>query len=339
MMDVEVGLDAKVAFLKRPESYPSRPGRVDAIETHMAWVFLAGNRAYKLKKPVRHSFLDFSTLEARRRDCELEVQLNRRLAPDTYLGTVALTLGAGGALELSGAGSPVEWLVKMRRLPRERMLDVAILARSWKPEDIERVASLLANFYMRAPAEPITEAVHAARLRADLEESRSELLGSDALRPYHGRVVRVAEALSQFLVTHWPRIGRRLAEGRIIEAHGDLRPEHVGLGPPAVIIDCLEFNRAFRVLDAADELAYFALECERLGAPEIGTLAIRHYSLRSGDRPEAQLLAFYTSFRALLRAKIAVWHLEDDHIRDTARWVRRAIEYIVLSERPLDRLT
>jgi aminoglycoside phosphotransferase family enzyme len=325
-----VSLDAKVAFLMRPDSYTSRPARVDAIETHMAWVFLTSNRAYKMKKPVRYSFLDFSTLDARRRDCELEVQLNRRLAPTTYLGTVSLTLNAAGALELNGAGQPVEWLVKMNRLPHDRMLDHAIKQRTWRREDITQVAELLVRFYQTAPTEAMTADTYAQRLRADLEESRSELVGTPALRTHRDRIEQVAAMLSHYLDNHRDHVDQRVAQGRIIGSHGDLRPEHVALGPPPQIIDCLEFNRSFRILDPADELSYLALECERLGAPEIGDIVLDHYSKKSGDHPPVELLRFYRAFRALLRAKIAVWHIADNNVRDPARWARRAIDYVQL---------
>lgn len=116
-------LQAKVACLSRPEIYPERPAAVEVVQTHMSFVFLTGSYAYKLKKPVRYHFLDFSTLEARYRDCQEEVRLNRRLARDVYLGVVPLTLAPQGGLRLGGDGEPVEWLVQMRQLPKRLMLE------------------------------------------------------------------------------------------------------------------------------------------------------------------------------------------------------------------------
>ena len=115
--------EAKLAFLAQRAAYSDRPCRVECIETHMAWVFLTDRHAFKLKKPVRYEFLDFSTVEARRQDCAREIELNRRLAADVYLESVPLSVGADGLLQLGGDGEIVDWLVKMRRLPRERMLD------------------------------------------------------------------------------------------------------------------------------------------------------------------------------------------------------------------------
>jgi len=122
------GLEAKVRALRDPATYPEAPRAIEVRETHMSWVFLTERHVYKLKKPVRYDFLDFSTFEKRRADCEAEVRLNRRFAPDVYLGIVALTADAHGALRLNGEGEAIEWLVKMRRLPDEHMLDQRIRA-------------------------------------------------------------------------------------------------------------------------------------------------------------------------------------------------------------------
>lgn len=137
----DASIDEKVAFLRRPEAYPSRPARVEVVETHMSWVFLTDELAYKLKKPVLYQFLDFSTVEARRLNCEREVSLNRRLAADVYHGIVSLDLGSDGNLRLGGGGTAVDWLVKMRRLPAHRMLDAAIRSDSVSAEDIDRLQS------------------------------------------------------------------------------------------------------------------------------------------------------------------------------------------------------
>jgi aminoglycoside phosphotransferase family enzyme len=328
----ETTLAEKVAFLLRSSSYSEGPAAIEAIETHMAWVFLTPRHAYKLKKPVRYAFLDFSTLEARRRDCEAEVRLNRRLARDVYLGTVPLTRQPDGALELRGRGNPVEWLVRMRRLPRERMLDHAIRAGTWRPEEIEGVAAKLVHFYIRSRPLPLTCERYRQRFRDDIEENRRELIGMQEQAVSPGQVERIACAQLAWINEHGTILDRRVETNRIIEAHGDLRPEHVVLTQPPVIIDCLEFNRAFRILDPLDELAFFAMECDRLGAADIGRIALRAYAQLAADAPPPGLVDFYESFRALLRAKIALWHLRDNHVTDRTRWRMNAAAYLELAE-------
>lgn len=326
-----LGLTAKVAFLRRPESYPGRPGSVDAVETHMSWVFLAGDRVYKLKKPVRYDFLDFSTVELRRLSCRREVRLNRRLAPDVYLGVVPLTADERGRLELGGdreGRTVVDWLVEMRRLPAESMLDHKIAQHTVSGEDVRRVGLLLARFYRQAPPVRITAAAYRRRFRDDVESVRRELTRPADTLP-RARVLAVAGRLLGFLDRHGDLLDERVAGRRIVEAHGDLRPQHVCLAEPPVVIDCLEFKRDFRLLDPVDELAYLALECERLGAAWIGDRLLAIYEEETGDHPAPALLEFYKTFRAFLRGKIAFLHIREPG--DPDHWVALTKRYLELA--------
>ena len=326
----EPDLAAKVDFLRRPSAYPDAPRRGEAPETHMSWVFLTEQYVYKLKKPVRWDVLDFSTPELRRIDCEEEVRLNRRLARDVYLGVRALTLEPDGGLALDGAGRAVDWLVHMRRLPAESMLDHRIEAGRVEEDHVRPVARLLARFYAAAEAIPCTPQAYRERLAEGTRADWRELL-----RPAFGlpgeQVSAIAKEQLAFLERRADLFEQRVREGRIVEGHGDLRPEHICLGPEPAIIDCLEFSRDLRVLDPADELAFLALECERLGAPAVGGWFLAAYAEATGDEPPPELLAFHRAYRALRRAKIAVWHLNDPDVRDPERWRRRALAYLALA--------
>ncbi|NIP60872.1 MAG: hypothetical protein GWM92_20665 [Gemmatimonadetes bacterium] len=328
-----VGLEEKVAALRRPETYPHRPLEVEAVETHMAWVFLAGTEAYKLKKPVRYDFLDFSTLEDRRRDCRDEVRLNRRLAPDVYRGVRALRRTPEGDLVLDGEGEGrvVEWLVHMRRLPRERMLDARIRGEGVSNEEVEKVVKRLVRFYRTVPRIPREADEYRESFRREVRECRRELERAPAdLSPH--RPAGLASELLDFLVEGGSLLDGRIREDRIVEGHGDLRPEHICLEPEPVIIDCLEFNFEFRVIDPADELSFLSVECARLGDEELGDAFLHGYRRLSGDAPSSELLAFYKAFRAFLRAKIAIWHTRDDAIRDHhGKWIERTRTYLELA--------
>lgn len=326
-----VELAEKLAFLRRPESYPDRPAAVDAIETHAAWVFLTPRFAYKLRKPVRLPFLDFTTLARRRRDAGAEVRLNRRLAPDVYLDVVPLTADPGG-LHFGGPGRAVEWLVRMRRLEGERFLDRALAAGTADAAGLEAVARLLVDFYRFAPRVAFTPDEYRARLRADIAAS-ARALAEPRFGIAPDSVIHTVMAQHAFLDHRADVVAARAEGGRIVEGHGDLRPEHVFLGPPPAVIDCVSYNRDFRVLDPADELAYLDLECEFLGAPAAGARVLEHYRALSGDRPPEPLLHFYRSVRATLRAKLAVWHLDDPAQPDPGAWRDRARRYLALAER------
>lgn len=321
----------KVDFLLRPESYPEGTGAVEAIETHISWVFLTDKHAYKLKKPVRYPFLDFRTIDARHIDALEEVRLNRRLAREIYLGLVPIA-HRGGRPRLGGNGRAVDWLVKMRRLPAGRMLDRLIGQGQLEPEEIRKVGERLGRFYREQ--RPVEVAVHEYRrcLQDDIDENAAELTGGDYALPAD-RVAAVCRRQSAFLASAGKVLGERVRQGRIVEGHGDLRPEHVCLTEPPVIIDCLEFRRQFRLLDPADELAYLGMECERLGAAWIVPELFGIYRAVTGDTPPRELVHFYASLRAALRAKLAIWHNRDHGITDPLKWVRKALSYLEVAER------
>lgn len=321
--------DAVVAFLSRAAAYPEGPAAVEVIETHLSWVFLTDTRAYKLKKAATHDGLDLRTVTSRRRNSEKEVRLNRRLAPDVYLGTTPLTRDASGELRLGGDGDPVDWLVVMRRLPADCMLDRRIAAGDVDQGHVRRLARRLAGFYASAPRAEWTGPEHRRVLEEGVRGDRRELSC-----PGHGldeaRVLRVTDVLLETLGRSAARFDERAAAGRVVEGHGDLRPEHICLGPEPVVIDCLEFSRALRLVDPADELAFLALECERLGAPRVGRWVIDEYERCAGDRLPPELLRFYRAYRACRRATLAVWHLRDRR-PDGARWRERAHRYLDLA--------
>lgn len=327
---LDASTDEKVAFLRRPEAYPARPARVEVIETHMSWVFLAGKLVYKLKKPVRYEFLDFSTIEARREDCEREVELNRRLAADVYCGVVPLMLGSDGNLALDGKGSVVEWLVKMHRLPAHRMLDATIFANTVSAEDIRKLAHALSAFYRSSAPVALRDSEYRARFARNIGDNQVELS-----KPHYGlsatQIRELTAAQESFLRTRGSLLDQRVHAKKIVEGHGDLRPEHICLTAEPKIIDCLEFNREFRILDPADELAYLAMECDRLDAAAIGDEILRQYLEATGDIVPDELIRFYKTFRACLRAKIAIWHIADHEVRDTNKWRARANDYLRLA--------
>jgi aminoglycoside phosphotransferase family enzyme len=325
------GLARKVAFLSRASHYPHRPSRVTTIETHFAWVFLAGRYAYKLKKPARQAGMDYRSLAARERGCREEVRLNRRLAPSVYLGVVPLTT-VRGRLSLGGRGRAVDFLVKMRRLPAAAMLDRALLRRAPRIAGLEPLIALLADFYARARAEPFTARRYLARFAKQIDRNLA------ALRPARDRIdwaraVRIAGLQQDFLRRARRMVGAR--GRRVVEAHGDLRSEHVCLEPLAVI-DCLEFDHRLRRLDPHEDVALLALEIERR-RPALARVFLRRLAARMGDPVPACLTHIYMSHRALTRAKLAAWHLDDPLIPDPAPWIAKTDTYCRIAERHVRR--
>jgi uncharacterized protein len=324
----------KVRFLSDPAHYPHRPDRVEIVETHMSWVFLAGNVVFKLKKPVRSPVLDFSSLEARELNCRNELRLNRRLAPDIYLDVVALARSAEGRLSLDAPGEPIDWLVKMKRLPADRMLDEAIRAGTVSRRAVEQVAELLARFY-RSAGRPAVDPDFLWRAQMREEAENRRVLADASLGMPARRVEPVLSAMRAAIEEARPALRQRARDGWVVDGHGDLRPEHVALTEPPVIIDCLEFNSELRSVDPFDELAFLDLDCERLGAGWIGGVIIGRCAASLGHAPPRELLSLYRASRALLRARLALAHLLEPDPRTPEKWKPLALDYVAIAEAAL----
>ena len=323
-------LDAKVSFLSRPDTYRPMPGEVICRETHMSWVFLVGDRVYKLKKPVRFPYLDFSSVARREAACRAELRLNRALAPDIYLDVLPLVVTDDG-LSIGGTGTPVDWLVFMKRLDERNMLDRVIDERRFEIRKLDRLVATLAQFYHSAAPVFLSPAIHLADWKRSLAYNRRVLLDPRFGIPA-GLVRRIDRPQRQFLNRRGHLIAARLRHRRIVDGHGDLRPEHIWLGEKVRIIDCLEFNPRLRVVDPFDEVAFLSLECERLGAAWVGAYIERRMKRMLRDGPVEELFTFYRCHRATLRARLAIAHFLEEHPRTPEKWPRLAATYLKLAE-------
>lgn len=324
----------KARFLSESRAYPDAPEPVSVVETHMSYVFLAGDRVYKLKKPARFPFLDFSTIAARERNCREEARLNRRLAPDVYLGVVPLTFDATRGLALDGDGAVVDWLVEMRRLPQEAMLDRLIRDGRLTQARIEALCDTLADFYRRAERSSIAPKDYARRFFREQEENRDILTRRDFALD-HGRLPILLDALDARLTACRSLLEERVAVGALVDGHGDLRPEHICLCEPIVIFDCLEFNAELRQVDPFDELAFLGVECAQLGAERLGPQLVEKVAERLSCAPPRQLVSLYAAWRAVLRARLCVAHLLDATPREPEKWEPLAARYLDLAQRAL----
>ena len=322
-------LTEKVNALRLPATYAQPNLAIESIETHFAWVFLAGDYAYKLKKPAAYPGMDLRTLEARHASCLEELRLNRKLAPDVYLDVVPLVRGRNLQLQLGAEGPIVDWLVRMRRLPSASMLDRAIETGTVSPSALASVGSLLVRFYGSVPfgADEYVE-----RITARIHDDRHALFAPELrLDDHHVQAALTATWCALAAVER--ELASRAREGRIVEAHGDLRPEHICLSNPPRIIDSLEFSQDLRTLDPAEELSYLWIECLQAGNPQAADCVIDAYRRGSGDPISDRLLDFYRSRRAMVRAKIMAWHLNDPAVRDLAPWRELAEAYLAHAER------
>jgi aminoglycoside phosphotransferase family enzyme/predicted kinase len=310
-----------VADLLRAEAYPWRPATVELIETHISWVFLAGDRVLKVKRPVVFPFVDHASLASRRQSCHDEVRLNRRLTDGVYLNVVPIVASPiDNRLEVAGQGPAVEWGTLMRRLPASAMLD-ALLAAGAAPADLaDRLAARLIPFHRdvaaRCEGEPAAVAAAMTRIVTDNLAELAPFVGAPLGAVQLGFV---SAAMHRFVRERDALLRQRATTGWIREGHGDLRAEHVCLegDSPVQIFDCVEFNRDVRCADVASDLVYLLMDLTRLGARQTAATLLARYRDAGLALPD-DLLRFYGAHRALVRAKIACigWSAADHEARD-----------------------
>lgn len=313
-------------FLECPENYPDPTSTVETRETHLSRVFLTDCFVYKLKKPLRYDFLDFTTLEARRRNCEIEVAINSELAPSIYQGVVTLADHSERGLNLQGQGRPVDYLVKMSRLPDDDNLESRLSRGEVIEAEVWQAAGRLARFYADRIVHGVVRVEEVMDKVADLMTELGEL-------PVE--VNDRAEALGGRLRELLSSQAGLLAERKQMDVHGDLRPEHVYLGDKPVFIDRLEFNAQLRLMDPLEELSFFAMECARLDAAWVGKTFLQVYREETGDRAPDVLVDIYTGYRALLWAVLSARHLgRGDHRKP---WEAKTRDYLERGLRAVER--
>ncbi len=282
----------------------------ELAETHSAIVVFAGDRAYKLKKPVRFDFLDFSTRELREQAAHREVDLNRRIAPDVYLGVADV---------IDVDGSTCDHLVVMRRLPADRRLSALITAGTVTDDDLRSLARVVAVFHGRAVRDAATAAAGApasiaAKLARDLEELRGfggSIFATDLLDEVTIRATRYVQGRARLFE-------RRVADGWVCDGHGDLLTDDVFCLPDGPrVLDCIDFSDELRYGDVLADVAFLAMDLEHLGARDRAASFLAHYDEFSGERHPSSLVDYYVAFRALIRAKVSALRVEQGE--DAAR--------------------
>jgi len=298
--------------MMRPGFYPASPARVEFKQTHISYVFLAGDHVYKIKKPVHFPFIDCSKLGDRFRYCCEEVRLNARLSPRVYLGVFAI-LGRGDSFVLGPEvrtehAEAVEYAVKMRRLPDDRMLDTLLAAGRVNRATIRAIAARIAEFHENAPSNRGWAYGSAAAIwRGVIEDiaQNEDFIGHTLNKEQFTAIDAFCRA---FITAHWRVLNDRALAGRVREGHGDLRAEHICLlgteKREIDVIDCVEFSERLRYGDVASEIAFLAMDLDRLGAPRLADELVEAYAEIAGDEELAILVPLYKCYRACVRGKV-----------------------------------
>jgi aminoglycoside phosphotransferase family enzyme/predicted kinase len=330
--------------LSRPAAYPHAVETVTVLQTHISVVFLAGPFAYKLKKPIRTGYLDFTTLDRRCHFCHEEVRLNRRLAPTVYLDVVTVTV-EDGRPRVEGSETPLDWLVKMHRLPPEHTLRAHLERDDLPQEALAALAGRIAAFHASSPlVGPDSPAGRFERVAANIRATLPT--GPDDTLPA-GLRERLASAVEANLPRMRPIIEARAVRGLPRDIHGDIRLDHIYLFPERkepddiVVIDCIEFNEQFRQADPIAELAFPIMELHEIGRLDLADAFADAYFQSAHDWIGADgrvLVPFYSGYRAAVRAEVESMRSRDPGVAPADRVVseRRARALWLLALRYLD---
>lgn len=315
-----------VEDLLNPEAYPEKIQSVELVQTHISFVFLTERFVYKVKKPVNFGFLDFTTLEKRKYYCEQELILNRRLSPEVYIDVVSV-VERKGRHWLWGEGKIVDYAVKMKRLPMERLMKNLLLNGELEEEMLDRVAEKIAKFHKNAERSPEIDRygqIETIKFNTDENFQQTE--------KYIGKTItqkqfeELKEYTDNFYRTKAELINRRIKDGRIRDCHGDLHMEHICIMEDDIVIfDCIEFNERFRYSDTAADIAFLAMDLDYYGRRDYSDKLMEFYVEHSDDREVMEMLTFYKIYRAWVRGKVASFKLDDPSISEEEKKEATAI--------------
>jgi aminoglycoside phosphotransferase family enzyme/predicted kinase len=298
-----------IDFLGKPSSYGGAVERVEIIETHASLVFLAGDRAYKLKRAVKYSYLDFSTAERRRVACEAELGLNRRTAPELYLEVRALIRGAQGELTFGNAGGAVDWIVVMRRFDQAMVFDELAKAGRLSASSMIELTSQIASFHQSAERRP--DHGGAAALAAVLETNHGCLTAAREAGLSAERIAEVRLKSLERLALVGAVLDRRRAEGKVRRCHGDLHLRNVCLFENRpTLFDCLEFSEELASIDILYDLAFLLMDLEHHGLGDFASLVLNRYLDLTGEDDGLPAMRLFLSTRAAIRAHVTATVLE-----------------------------
>lgn len=291
--------------LLKPDAYPEEVSSVKLIQTHVSYIFLTDRHAYKIKKAVDFGFLNFSTIDRRRFYCNEEVRLNRRLCPDLYEGVVELRETPSGAA-FCDTGTIIDYAVKMKRLPADRMLDRLVDSGDVTPAALREVSRIIADFHLTAPTSPaIAEYGRLERIMFNWQENFDQTIPFETTTLAAPDRELIRSWVTTFAAEHGISFQERVDEGFIRECDGDIHLDNICLDNGTIhIFDCIEFNDRFRCCDTAADIAFLLMDLDFHGRPDLAADVIDEYIARTSDRGCVALIDFYKIYRAFVRGKV-----------------------------------
>ena len=321
-----------VDALMKPEAYDENPGCIELCQTHISFVFLTREFVYKVKKAVNFGFLDFSTLEKRRFFCEKELTLNKRLCKDMYLEVVPIN--KSNIIRIKGEGEPVEYAVKMKRMPQDKIMSKLLEENKVDKTLINKIAKIIADFHSKAETNKRISEFGSLKI---IETNWGE--NFDQAKEYVGKTITaknfklISEGIENFMTKNKPFFEERGAKGKIRDCHGDIHSGNIFVVDKVYIFDAIEFNERFRYSDVAADVAFLAMDLDFRRQPDLSDFFVEKYIEYSRDQELQKLLPFYKCYRAYVRGKVVGFRLKDPNINEPekAAAVKEAKAYFTLA--------
>lgn len=320
--------------LLNPQAYPEETGKIELIQTHISFVFLTKSFVYKMKKAVNFGFLDFSSLEKRRLYCEKELELNRRLCPEVYLEVVPINKST--TIRINGSGQTVEYALKMKRLPQEKIMTLLLKENKVDAKTIDALAKTIANFHAQAQTSPeINEFGSLKIVRTNWDENFAQTLKYINQTISQATFQFIQSKINTFIENNTLLFYNRIKSDKIRDCHGDMHSGNIFLTDSICIFDAIEFNDRFRYSDVASDVAFLAMDLDFQQKTTLSERFIESYIAYSSDTVLLQMLPFYKCYRAYVRGKVISFKLDDPNVTsaDKAAAKTDAQAYFKLAQR------
>ncbi len=287
--------------------FPEVSAERELIETHISWVFICHRFVYKIKKPIKYSFLDFSTLEKRKKYCEREIELNKRLTNTIYLDVVPINR-LNDHYKIGGKeGNVIDYAVRMLKMDRTKQMDQLLIQNKVTNSDIKNLAKKIALFHGNTTIIHQKDVLDIQEKFNDLEAEKKYLAAQSDGGKYATIIANTIKTANTFLVKNKELLAGRLRAGFFRDCHGDLHSRNIFLLPSPQPFDCIEFNDDYRQIDVLNEVAFLCMDLDAFGKKDLSELFLEYYnqffpSMKSSE--EYHLFVFYKAYRANVRAKV-----------------------------------
>jgi len=318
--------------LLKKDAYSHKISKISRIDTHISWIFLTGKFVYKIKRPVKFTFLDFSSLENRKFFCQEEIRLNSRLSPEIYLEVVPV-YEQNNSLNFRNQGKIVDYAVKLKQLPSEKKMDLLLRKKKVTKKHIETLAEIISKFHSKVDVIKDTKYGNPEIVKAQINDLNTVKETIDKELSLGHKVDNILQKCDAFIDKNSDLFRQRQLAGRIKDCHGDLHSANIFLADKIYVFDCIEFNNGVRFIDTASEIAFMAMDLDYFKQKKLSKAFVESYVSKTGDSDLLKLLDLYKSYRANVRAKVAsleLLHPVSEAQRKSA--LKRIANYLELAE-------